>query len=216
MRGGGGISSDAERGEAHAARGALGRWPDAETVLQGSMSEGLRDWDLWYRGINTIWTVIWLTKLKGPASLQFTSRIPALEGRESRPTRLRFLWRICPCLDRLGCGHIADTATGRKRVSQGGSAASCTMSKLTDISSFFQALCIIGYTIFPLVIAALLSALRLPIIPRIPVYLVLIAWSLAAGISILGGSGVVRNRVGLAVYPLLVFYIGLGALCFIT
>lgn len=29
-------------------RGLLGRWPDADTVLQGGMSEGLRDWDLWY------------------------------------------------------------------------------------------------------------------------------------------------------------------------
>jgi protein YIPF6 len=53
-------------------------------------------------------------------------------------------------------------------------------------------------------------------IPRIPIYIILVAWSLAAGVSILGGSGVLRNRVGLAVYPLFVFYIGLGALCFIT
>lgn len=83
-------------------------------------------------------------------------------------------------------------------------------------SSFFQSVCIIGYTLFPLVIAALLSAMRLPTIPRIPVYLVLIAWSLAAGISILGGSGVLKNRVGIAVYPLFVFYIAIGCLCFIS
>ncbi|KAI9736053.1 MAG: hypothetical protein M1818_006229 [Claussenomyces sp. TS43310] len=48
--------------------------------------------------------------------------------------------------------------------------------------SFAQSICIIGYTLFPLVIAALLSALHLPTIARIPVYLVLIAWSLAAGV----------------------------------
>lgn len=83
-------------------------------------------------------------------------------------------------------------------------------------SSFFQSVCIIGYTLFPLVIAALLSALHLLTTARIPVYLVLIAWSLAAGISILGGSGVVKNRVGIAVYPLFVFYLGLGCLCFIS
>jgi hypothetical protein len=83
-------------------------------------------------------------------------------------------------------------------------------------SSFFQSICIIGYTLFPLVIAALLSALGLPTIARIPVYLVLVAWSLAAGISILGGSGVLRNRVGIAVYPLFVFYIAIGCLCFIS
>ena len=42
----------AERGEADGltsgVRNFMGRWPDAETVLQGGMSEGLRDWDLWY------------------------------------------------------------------------------------------------------------------------------------------------------------------------
>ncbi|KAI1482500.1 hypothetical protein K445DRAFT_317795 [Daldinia sp. EC12] len=82
--------------------------------------------------------------------------------------------------------------------------------------SFAQSVCIIGYTLFPLVLASLMSALGLPTIPRIPVYLVLVAWSLAAGVSILGGSGVVKNRVGIAVYPLFVFYLGLGCLCFIS
>lgn len=62
----------------------------------------------------------------------------------------------------------------------------------------------------------MLSALHLPTVARIPVYLLLITWSLAAGVSILGGSGVVKNRVGIAVYPLLVFYLGLGCLCFIS
>lgn len=83
-------------------------------------------------------------------------------------------------------------------------------------SSFFQSIGIIGYTLFPLVIAALLSSFGFYMIARIPVYIILVAWALAAGVSILGGSGVVRNRVGIAVYPLFVFYVGLGALCFIT
>jgi len=82
--------------------------------------------------------------------------------------------------------------------------------------SFFQSICIIGYTLFPLVIASLLSALRVPMIVRIPVYIILGLWSLAAGVSILGGSGVVKNRVALAVYPLFVFYVGLDCLCFIS
>ncbi|KAK1829176.1 hypothetical protein QBC39DRAFT_392726 [Podospora conica] len=82
--------------------------------------------------------------------------------------------------------------------------------------SFAQSVCIIGYTLFPLVLAALLSALGLYWIARIPVYLLLVGWSMAAGVSILGGSGVVKNRVGLAVYPLFVFYLGLGCLCFIS
>lgn len=62
----------------------------------------------------------------------------------------------------------------------------------------------------------MLSALGIPVIARVPVYLFLVAWSLAAGVSILGGSGVIKNRVGLAVYPLFVFYLGLGCLCFIS
>jgi len=82
--------------------------------------------------------------------------------------------------------------------------------------SFAQSVSIIGYTLFPLVIAALLSVFNLPTIARIPVYIVLVGWSLAAGVSILGGSGVVKNRVGIAVYPLFVFYLGLGCLCFIS
>ncbi|KAK0102171.1 hypothetical protein ONS95_001032 [Cadophora gregata] len=82
--------------------------------------------------------------------------------------------------------------------------------------SFAQSVCIIGYTLFPLVIAALLSVFRLPTVARVPVYLILVGWSLAAGVSILGGSGVVKNRVGIAVYPLFVFYLMLGCLCFIS
>jgi len=79
-----------------------------------------------------------------------------------------------------------------------------------------QSISIIGYTIFPLVIASLLSALGLPMIARIPVYIVLMAWSLAAGVSILGGSGVVKDRVALSVYPMALFYIALGCLCFLS
>ncbi|KAE8447748.1 hypothetical protein EG329_010142 [Mollisiaceae sp. DMI_Dod_QoI] len=64
--------------------------------------------------------------------------------------------------------------------------------------SFAQSVCIIGYTLFPLVIASLLSVFNLPTVARVPVYLFLVLWSLAAGVSILGGSGVVKNRVGIA------------------
>ena len=87
---------------------------------------------------------------------------------------------------------------------------------MTCDRSFMQSVSIIGYTLFPLVIASLLSAFGLPTIARIPVYIVLILWAMAAGVSILGGSGVVKNRVGLAVFPLFVFYVGIGCLCFIS
>lgn len=49
-------STDVETGSGNGGfgrdlRGLVGRWPavvDADGILQGGMSEGLRDWDLWY------------------------------------------------------------------------------------------------------------------------------------------------------------------------
>ncbi|KAK6340850.1 hypothetical protein TWF696_009169 [Orbilia brochopaga] len=82
--------------------------------------------------------------------------------------------------------------------------------------SFFQSVCVIGYTLFPIVVAALLSAVKLHAIIRVPLYAFFFLWSLAAGVSILGGSGVVRNRVALAVFPLGLFYFLLTCLCLIS
>ncbi|KKK22357.1 hypothetical protein P175DRAFT_0502877 [Aspergillus ochraceoroseus IBT 24754] len=182
QRRGGGIGA-AERGEASGfgsgVRDILGRWPDADVVLQGGMSEGLRDWDLWGPLIFCLLLSMFLSIAKGEQSDLVFSGVFSLVWIGEAVVTLQI---------KLLGGNI----------------------------SFFQSVCIIGYTLFPLVIAALLSALGLPTIARIPVYLVLIAWSLAAGVSILGGSGVVRNRVGIAVYPLFVFYIALGCLCFIS
>lgn len=49
----GGSAGAMERGEGDSlssgVRGIMSRFPvDADTVLQGTMSDGLRDWDLWY------------------------------------------------------------------------------------------------------------------------------------------------------------------------
>ncbi|KAL5047280.1 hypothetical protein BDW71DRAFT_47607 [Aspergillus fruticulosus] len=182
QRGGGGIGA-AERGEASGfgggVRNLLGRWPDADVVLQGGMSEGLRDWDLWGPLIFCLLLSMFLSMAKGDQSDLVFSGVFSLVWIGEAVVTLQI---------KLLGGNI----------------------------SFFQSVCIIGYTLFPLVIAALLSAVGLPTIVRIPVYLVLIAWSLAAGVSILGGSGVLRNRVGIAVYPLFVFYIAIGCLCFIS
>lgn len=43
-----------EEGMAAQVRGLVGRWPDADAVLQGGMSEGLRDWDLWFVALRTL------------------------------------------------------------------------------------------------------------------------------------------------------------------
>ncbi|KAI9824093.1 MAG: hypothetical protein M1832_002162 [Thelocarpon impressellum] len=158
----------------------IGRWPDAEVVLQGGMSEGLRDWDLW-----------------GP--LVFCLLLSLLLSLSAQEKQKSLVFS----------GVFAMVWIGEAVVT-------LQIKLLGGNISFFQSVCIIGYTIFPLVIAAMCSALHLPPIARVPVYIVLVGWSLAAGVSILGGSGVVKNRVGIAVYPLFVFYVGLGCLCFIS
>ncbi|KAF1980406.1 Yip1-domain-containing protein [Bimuria novae-zelandiae CBS 107.79] len=184
MQRGGGIGA-AERGEADSfgggVRGLAGRWPDADVILQGGMSEGLRDWDLW-----------------GPLIFCLLLSLFLSRGAKDEQKDLVF------------SGIFAMVWIGEAVVTM-------QIKLLGGNIAFFQSVSIIGYTLFPLVIASALSATGVvPIIVRIPVYLVLIAWSLAAGISIMGGSGVVRNRVGIAVYPLFVFYIALGCICFIS
>ena len=43
-----GLMSGGVSGAMGQIRGMVGRLPDADAVLQGGMTEGLRDWDLWY------------------------------------------------------------------------------------------------------------------------------------------------------------------------
>ncbi|KAL8760657.1 MAG: hypothetical protein Q9184_003172 [Pyrenodesmia sp. 2 TL-2023] len=175
---GGGLGG-AERGEgdslAGGFRGIVGRWPDADVVLQGGMSEGLRDWDLW-----------------GP--LIFCLLLSLLLSMTASSEQKTIVFSGVFAL--IWIGEAVVTAQIKLL---GGNMYGALLSRLGNAdqafsySSFFQSVCIIGYTLFPLVVAALLSAVHLPMVARIPVYIVLVAWSLAAGISILGGSGVDRR-----------------------
>ncbi|KAF2035201.1 Yip1-domain-containing protein [Setomelanomma holmii] len=199
MQQGGGIGA-AERGDADGLGGSIrniaGRWPDADALLQSGMSEGLRDWDLWGPLIFCLLLSLFLSWGAGGKQKDLVfSGVFAMVWIGEAVVTLQI---------KLLGGNMCVQSQAR------------TAKMLTLLSAFFQSISIIGYTLFPLVIAALLSAIGIPIIVRVPVYLVLIAWSLAAGVSIMGGSGVVRNRVGIAVYPLFVFYIALGCLCFIS
>lgn len=228
----GGGMGGAERGEGDSLagglptmgqlRGIVGRWPDADAVLQGGMSEGLRDWDLWYVRAalkmlgKLLRGMLADTLFRGPLLfcllLSFLLSINARENQRSQVFSGIFamIWMaeaVVTFQIKLLGGTMYVRCLYRKEL---------TPDTDNHHSSFFQSVCIIGYTLFPLVIAALLSALRVPTIVRIPVYSVLGLWSLAAGVSILGGSGVVKNRVSLAVYPLFVFYVGMACLCFIS
>ena len=204
-------------------RGIVGRWPDADAVLQGGMSEGLRDWDLWYVQPKLGGAIGGTTRdmfanllLQGTIALLPALVFPPLDQRARRPALAGLQRRLRDDLVGRSGRHLPDQAPGRYNVRLPPSCEELTSDTDNHHSSFFQSVCIIGYTLFPLVIAALLSALRVPTIVRIPVYSVLGLWSLAAGVSILGGSGVVKNRVSLAVYPLFVFYVGMACLCFIS
>lgn len=179
-RSGAGMGDVESQGFGRDLRGLVGRWPDADGILQGGMSEGLRDWDLWGPLIFCLLLSMFLSIRASKAQT-----------------------------DVVFSGVFSLVWIGEAVVT-------LQIKLLGGNISFMQSVSIIGYTLFPLVIASVLSAVGLPTIARIPVYIVLVAWSMAAGVSILGGSGVVKNRVGLAVFPLLVFYVGMGCLCFIS
>ncbi|KAF8954013.1 hypothetical protein BDZ97DRAFT_1869202 [Flammula alnicola] len=72
--------------------------------------------------------------------------------------------------------------------------------------SFFQGLCVLGYCIAPLDIAALISCFVRIIWIRAPVALLAWAWCIWASVNFLDGTKIEQQRILLAVYPLLLFY----------
>ncbi|ANB15752.1 Yip4p [Sugiyamaella lignohabitans] len=82
--------------------------------------------------------------------------------------------------------------------------------------SFFHALCVSGYSLFPLVIAAVLGSFVGSRLIRLIVDVFLIAWAIYAATNGLKHSGVLSERVFLATFPVGLFYCGLGWLCVIN
>jgi hypothetical protein len=72
--------------------------------------------------------------------------------------------------------------------------------------SFFQGLCVLGYCIAPLDIAALVSCFVPYMYIRAPVALLAWAWCTWASVNFLDGTKIEQQRIILAVYPLLLFY----------
>ena len=93
-------------------RGIAGRIPDAEALLQGGMSEGLRDWDLWCVAVQDVETVVIYAdrSIKGPACVLFAPQLVAIHHSPSE--RRGFHWGLCTCVDRIGGSDMADTAAG--------------------------------------------------------------------------------------------------------
>ncbi|KAJ7104063.1 hypothetical protein B0H15DRAFT_808287 [Mycena belliarum] len=72
--------------------------------------------------------------------------------------------------------------------------------------SFFQGLCVLGYCIAPLNIAALVACFVRVIYIRAPIALLAWAWCIWASVNFLDGTKIEQQRILLAVYPLLLFY----------
>ncbi|GAA5954308.1 hypothetical protein JCM8115_003366 [Rhodotorula mucilaginosa] len=72
--------------------------------------------------------------------------------------------------------------------------------------SFFQSLCVLGYCIFPIDIAALVSVFVDLLWIRLPVCAVTLAWSVWAAVNFFGGTRLEKDRAVLAVFPLFLLF----------
>ncbi|GAA5845989.1 hypothetical protein JCM11251_001714 [Rhodosporidiobolus azoricus] len=72
--------------------------------------------------------------------------------------------------------------------------------------SFFQSLCVLGYCIFPLDLAALVAVFVRLLWVRLPICAITLAWSVYAAINFLGGTRLEQDRAVLAVFPLFMLF----------
>lgn len=72
--------------------------------------------------------------------------------------------------------------------------------------SFFQSLCVLGYCLFPLLLASIVALVLHNLFIRVPVSLAAWAWCVWASMNFLGGTRLAEDKAFLAVYPLFLFY----------
>ena len=106
-------------------RGIAGRIPDADALLQGGMSEELRNWDLWYVVLVIAITpaeyrelcyVVLITSIKGSFGILFAPELAFVD--HCCPEKRRRVHRCFrTCLDWVGGGNMANTSTRGKDVS---------------------------------------------------------------------------------------------------
>lgn len=82
--------------------------------------------------------------------------------------------------------------------------------------SYFGAMCVTGYCLFPIVIAALVSSFVKLIIVRVIVDALMVIWAVYAASRGLADSGVLPSRIYLATFPVGLFFTALGWLCVIS
>ncbi|CCG83160.1 Protein YIP4 [Taphrina deformans PYCC 5710] len=81
--------------------------------------------------------------------------------------------------------------------------------------AFLQSVCCLGYSLFPLVIAATVSVFVHTALVRVPLTIVMYAWSTYASFGVLQGADLGSKKL-LAVYPLTLFYFVLAWTVFIS
>ena len=81
--------------------------------------------------------------------------------------------------------------------------------------ALLQSVCCMGYSLFPLVVAALVSAFVRTAFVRVLLTIVMYAWSTYASLGVLQGAEL-GNKKLLAIYPLGLFYFVLGWTVFIS
>ncbi|PSC71949.1 YIPF6-like protein [Micractinium conductrix] len=80
---------------------------------------------------------------------------------------------------------------------------------------FFQSLCLLGYCLFPMDVAAIVCVTVKLMLVRWIVVPIMVVWSSWASIPFIGGA-VPANRRALAIYPLCLLYTAIGWLALIT
>lgn len=79
---------------------------------------------------------------------------------------------------------------------------------------FFQSLCLMGYCLFPVCLAAIVCVFVRAMWVRTIALVAALAWSSAAAVPFVGRS-VRRERRALAVYPVLLMYVSIGWLALV-
>ncbi|THH12292.1 hypothetical protein EW146_g7754 [Bondarzewia mesenterica] len=77
--------------------------------------------------------------------------------------------------------------------------------------SFFQGLCVLGYCVAPLDVAAFISCFVRIIYVRAPIAILAWAWCIWASVNFLDGTKIEQQRILLAVYPLLFILLWSGS-----
>lgn len=81
--------------------------------------------------------------------------------------------------------------------------------------SFFQSVCVLGYCLFPLVVASIINPIVGIRFIKAIISAIAFVWSSYASVGFLGELNLEQRRI-LAIYPIILFYFILGWIIFVT